>query len=661
MSDKTRDWQGPSLKEFITLMIDNIFIYVGVVLAVIVVSFLFLSKEVPESYEGKIRFSTTPFVNTLNSGKSTNAKLRKTNAIQGVQCKPSLDTVKDTITLIELNRKGESDKDPAALLKAVKVTSAGSNNYDVTFKNEDAEYIKLFMPFLLDVIEDELNESVQTQLSNEIKELEYYLEYEKQNFTQLKDMLKELKNSSGYLIYSANQKSYEHAIQLLSVRIPADFTEFAKITPLEQYIENHKINDAESKELTLQYQKLLHNQLVAEIFINTQTGAQDYLRDSLHQSQNYTDYSYDQIITKYQNHLLMLGFDIENTDTILTDLYNYFLLQERDDFQRKLEEFEILKKVISGYDKQYTNEYDIIVEYERHIQYLGALLEANKIKIENVSVLGVVRDTTGEVPRITYLASIFFALGIGVVVVLLIDAFRTKICDVKTIKKLINTSIPPIFKLPSTKSDEECKIEVLEDISHNRESVFTKLGGIMLSHSPQGSPQNYGFISLDKGTNNECTLLNICFSLAANGRRVTLVDPIGNQTQYENIVSRYGSYLSEQGREIGINTFKQTPSTEGDDVKITILLDAMNDAKLLDSQRFSEAIQYVKNPTVDTGYLLVNGSDYRNYDSLLHLLKNTNGVIISLQRKKSLRKEFSEMVEILRMHDIPILGVLMQK
>jgi len=140
-----------------------------------------------------------------------------------------------------------------------------------------------------------------------------------------------------------------------------------------------------------------------------------------------------------------------------------------------------------------------------------------------------------------------------------------------------------------------------------------------------------------------------------------LVDPIGNQTQYENIVSRYGSYLSEQGRGISINTFKQTPSTEGDDVKITILLDAMNDAKLLDSQRFSEAIQYVKNPTANAEYLLVNGSDYRNYDSLLHLLKNTNGVIISLQRKKSLRKEFSEMVEILRMHDIPILGVLMQK
>lgn len=197
MDNSVTDWQGPSLKEFLKLIADNIVIYIVSVFVIVVVSFLLLPQSEPISYEGKTRISTTPFVNILNSAKNTNAKLRKTNATLGIQLKSSLDSVENALFLIELAEIGKSDKvsgfidrDPATLLKSIAITSAGSNNYDISFKFDDAEFTEMFLLSYIDAIEDELNQSTHDQLMGEIRGLEQFLDYEKQNLRKLQSTLK---------------------------------------------------------------------------------------------------------------------------------------------------------------------------------------------------------------------------------------------------------------------------------------------------------------------------------------------------------------------------------------------------------------------------------------------------------------------------------------
>lgn len=668
MDNKTTDWQGPSFKEFFKLITDNIVIFIVSVLVIVTASFLLLPRVEPISYEGKVRISITPFVNMLNSAKNTNAKLRKTNATLGVQLRPSFDSVENALNLIGLTESGKSDKvsefidrDPATLLKSIAITSAGSNNYDISFKFDDAGLTEMFLLSYIDAIEDELNQSIHTQLMGEIEGLEQFLDYEKQNLRKLQSTLKNFSLDSGYLTHSVSQSSYEYAVQLLNLMIPTDFVEFAKNTSRDEYVENLMLTGALSEELILQYQHTVRNQLLNEIATNTSIEAKKNIVDLANSAQDLSNQILNQVVYNCQNNLKAFGYDSSEIDTILTIVRYYSLLEEKGNFETLLEEFVELKRVFGVYNKQYIDQNDIITEYERQIQYLGLLLDADDLKIERVGAMSVKANTSGVAQQVIFLASIFFALGVGVVVVMAVDALRPKIHDVKTVKRLINTSIPPIYELMNNGHGEEFRVEVLANNPRKRTGVFVRLTGTIVSNKTEESNNNYAYLSLNNGANTASELINICYALSINDTKTTLIDPVNSKNDYINLVSRSDSSSTGLGNEITFTTFGKEISSNGKDTRITVVL---CDSENIDStgyQGLNEAIASLKRPIADSEYQVVNTSNYHNYDSLLHLLKNTNGVIISLQRKKVERLLFSDLVSVIRKHDIPIIGILLQE
>ena len=139
-----------------------------------------------------------------------------------------------------------------------------------------------------------------------------------------------------------------------------------------------------------------------------------------------------------------------------------------------------------------------------------------------------------------------------------------------------------------------------------------------------------------------------------------LVDPVGSQIKYESIISQYSPSLSEQDRRIQLSTLNEKAESKEEDARIIILLRDGDNSSVIANQGLSDAIRYMKKPLDNVQFQLVNGSSYQNSNELLNLIINTNGVIISIQRKKSLRKAFSALIDVLRAHDIPILGVLIK-
>lgn len=669
MNNKTENWQGLSIKEFILLIYENIFLYAGAVLAVIITSIFLLYKPIPVSFTGKIRVSVAPFVNALNSAKSTSSRLIKTNAIQGVQINASPSSIENALHLMEFSDNGRglfkssswlNDRNPSAILQQIAVTNIGNNNYDISIKDGNEEFIKEFLPFLLNGLEDDLNASVRDQISKEIEGLESYLRYETENLMQLQSELKKFQTDSGYLIHLANQKSYEYVIRLLDVMIPKEYLEFVNNTSFAEFETTVKINDTISKELTFQYRQAVKDMLVKMIYLNSLKNEPDLSYESIQQASDAANQAVSNVVTKYRNHLSTLGYNEESADRILNRLRYLVLHQESGYYQNSLEELDELKRVVGKYNIQFTNAQNVIVEYERQIQYLKFLLNSEDLKIERVGGIGINRDVAGFEHQITLLAIIFFAFGFGVVVVLVVDALRATIDDAKTIKKLIRTDIPPIYELSGKNKDERCIIETLEDLSSKNGNVFAKMSGQIRTISSKEVPQVYTYVALGKAENNECDLLNICYSIGIDDKKVCLVDPVGSQIKYESIISQYSPSLSEQDRRIQLSTLNEKAESKEEDARIIILLRDGDNSSVIANQGLSDAIRYMKKPLDNVQFQLVNGSSYQNSNELLNLIINTNGVIISLQRKKSLRKAFSVLIDVLRAHDIPILGVLIK-